>query len=143
MTRPAAILWFERLWLGSTLAWLVGAALSWNERRRMIAANPALAGYEWLVPAGFALVLAISLALWWFAAHRASRAARGGVAVIAALSTILIVTNVFVIARARALSLPANLLQLGSSALCIAAAVSVFRPEARAWFGEPVVEVLP
>lgn len=136
MRRPSAILWFERLWLGSTLAWLTGAGLSMGVRRRMIAARPELAGYEWLVPAGFALVLAISLLLWWFAAHRPRPAARIGVVVVAALSAATLVMSLGVMG-AHALSGVANLLQLLSSGLCLAAAATLFGTGARAWFGEP------
>ena len=140
MTRPGAIARFEGLWLASTLAWLAGAAMSWGERRRMIAGNPALAGYEWLVPAGFALVLAVSLALWWMAAHRRQLMARTAVAGIAVLSAIVIAMTVIGMLTGRALSLPTNLLQFVSSALCIAAAVSLFRPEASRWYGVPDAE---
>lgn len=143
MTRPAAVARFEVLWLASTLAWLGDAAMSWGERRRMIAGNPALGGYEWLVPAGFALVLLVSLALWWLAARRRRLMARTAVAGIAVLSVIVIVLTGIGMATGRALSLPTNLLQLVSSALCIAAAVSLFRPDADAWFGEPAPEVRP
>ena len=140
MTRPGAIARFEGLWLASTLAWLAGAAMSWGERRRMIAANPALAGYEWLVPAGFALVLAISLVLWWLAAHRRRLMARTAIAGIAVLSAIVIAMTAIGMLTGRALSLPTNLLQFVSSGLCIAAAVSLFRPEASRWYGVPVAE---
>ena len=143
MTRPSAIVRFERLWLASTLAWLAGAAVSWSERRRMIAVNPALAGYEWLVPAGFAGVLAISLILWWQAAHRRRLMARTAVAGIAVLSATVIAMTVIGMVTGRALSLPTNLLQLLSSGLCIAAAASLFRADAGAWFGVPATQAQP
>ena len=143
MTRPAAIVRFELLWLASTAAWLGGAALSWSERRRMIADNPALSGYEWLVPAGFALVLAVSLALWWLAAHRRRLMARTAVAGVAVLSAIVIAMTLIGMLTGRALSIPTNVLQLLSSGLCIAAAASLFRADARPWFGEPSLGVQP
>jgi hypothetical protein len=143
MTRPVAIVRFERLWLASTAAWLVGAALSWGERRRMISDNPALGGYEWLVPAGFALVLAVSLCLWWLAAHRRRLMARTAVAGVAVLSAIVIAMTLIGMVTGRALTMPTNLLQLLSSALSIAAAASLFRADARPWFGEPALEVRP
>lgn len=141
MTRPAAIARFERLWLASTLAWLAGAALSWGERRRMISDNAALAGYEWLVPAGFALVLAVSLVLWWYAGRRRRLMARTAVAGVAVLSAIVVVMTLIGMATGRALSWPTNILQLLSSGLGIAAAASLFRPGA--WFGEPTADPLP
>ena len=144
MTRPAAIRRFEALYLASTAAWLLGAALSWDERRRLIAGNSALAGYEWLVPAGFALVLAISLGLWWGAAHRASRAARGGVAAVAVLSALVLGMTLVGLVSGRTLALPATILQLLSSGLGIAATVLLFGEGARTWFGETSpVEVEP
>lgn len=137
MTRPPPVLRFERLWLGSTLAYAAGAVLSWDERRRMIAGAPALAGYEWLVPAGFALVLGLSLLLWGLAAHRRSLLARTGVVVMAALSALVIVLTLIGMASGRTLALPTNLLQLASSALGIAGAKALFDPGARGWFREP------
>ena len=135
MIRPPAIRRFEVLYLASTAAWLLGAALSWDDRRRLIAGKAALAGFEWLVPAGFALVLAVSLALWWGAAHRRSGFARAGVVVIAVMSAGLLVLTVIGLASGRALPLPATLLQLLSSGLGIAGAAMLFGEDARAWFG--------
>lgn len=140
MTRPPGIRRFERLYLASTLAWLAAAALSWDARQRMVAASPALAGFEWLVPAGFALVILISLALWWRAAHGRSIMARTGIAGVAALSAIVIVLTSIGMVTGRALSLPSNLLQLVSSALDILAAGALFRRDAREWFGEPAMD---
>lgn len=135
MTRPPAIIRFERLYLGSTALWLGGAALSWDARRRMIAASPALAGYEWLVPAGFALVLVVSLALWWLVRERRSRGARAGVALLAVISAGVIAMTVLAAVSGNVLSPVATLLQLLSSALDIAAAALLFGAGARDWFG--------
>lgn len=136
-TRPAAIRRFERLYLASTLAWVAGAALSWGERQRMIAANAALAGNQWLVPAGFALVLALTLVLWWQAARRGSIFARTGVAGMAVLSGLVIVLTLIGMASGRGSALPTNLFQLLSSGLGIVAGAALFRNDARAWFCDP------
>ena len=143
MTRQPAIRLFDRLYLASTAAWLIGAALSWSERQRLIAGRSVLAGYEWLVPAGFALVLLVSLALWWGAGYRRSQFARAGAAFVAVLSAGVLVLTVIGLVSGRALSLPATLLQLLSSGLGIAGTLMLFTDGARDWFGEPdTVETL-
>lgn len=140
MRRPDAIVRFERLWIASTAIWLGNAIWSWRERERVIADMSALDQRQYFVPVGLALVLAVSLVLWWLAAHRRRLMARTAVAGVAVLSAIVIVMTAIGMATGRSLSVPTNLLQLLSSALCIAAAASLFRPEAGAWFGEPGTE---
>ena len=143
MTRPPAIRLFDRLYLASTGAWLIGSALSWNERRRLIAGRPELYGYEWLVPAGFVLVLIVSLALWWGAGYRQSQVARAGTAFVAVLSAGVLVLTVIGIVNGRSLSLMSTVLQLLSSGLGIAGTLMLFTDGARDWFGEPdTVEIV-
>ena len=86
--RPPAILYFERLYLASLGLSVIGWAISWPVLSARMAVDPRTAGFGWLLPAGLALSVAISLALWFFVARRASRIARTIAVVLTALSVL-------------------------------------------------------
>lgn len=133
MTKPPAILAFERAYAASILVWSARAALSWTKDSRMIAADPALIGYEWLVPLGFAAVLLLSLWLLWQVGWRRNAAAAGLVIASAALSALVMVLTVAGLVTGRAPVLVTALLSLVASALNIWAATRLRLPDARAW----------
>ena len=103
----------------------------------------ALADQQWLLPgAVVASVLATEL-LWWFTARRPSLAARVIVMGFAILFGLGIAANLLAIVTGRAASMPGAIVSIVSSALYIAAVALLFRPDARAWFGDENVEGRP
>ncbi|WP_375287494.1 hypothetical protein [Sphingomonas sp.] len=139
--KPETVRRFEMLYPASVLAWLAASALSWDERQALTARSPALVGYEWLVPAGFAGVLALSVLIWALVRRR-SPAGRvmamvGGV--FSALALVIVAGRLVVGHSADPV---ATLLSLLASGLNVAATAGLFAPAARAWFDRSEAEVL-
>lgn len=135
MPRPPSIVRFERLYFASFGVGLIGWAVTWNTLSARLATDPRTAPYGWLLPAAVVLGAAISLALWYLAARRASLAAKWIVVVLTAIAMLRFVINVP--AMLRGLMTPGELtLSIAALALSVAAAARLFRVDARAWFGE-------
>ena len=133
--RPPSIVRFERLYLASFAASLIGWAFSWQQTADRLAIDPKTASYTWLLPAALLLSCAITLTLWYLVARRASLAAKWVVTILTGLAAVRFAINLLVVARGKvpvlALLLSAAILVLG-----VAAVVHLFRPDARLWFGE-------
>ncbi|WP_137787921.1 hypothetical protein [Sphingomonas sp. 3P27F8] len=136
MRRPPSILRYEQLYLASFVLGLAASAVNWKGRTAQLSASPALANLQWLAPASLAVGIVISLTLWYFTARSPSLAAKWVVVVFAALSVLGIAGNVFTLLKGGPLF--AVLLGIVVSALYIAAAALLFRPDARLWFGETI-----
>ncbi|WP_339348132.1 hypothetical protein [uncultured Sphingomonas sp.] len=133
--RPPAILYFERLYLASLGLSVIGWAISWPVLSARMAADPRTAGFGWLLPAGLALSVAISLALWFFVARRASRIARTIAVVLTALSVLRLLLNLPAMLNG-AMPPLAAILSIATVALGVMAVMALYRPDARSWFGE-------
>lgn len=133
--KPRTIRRFDLLFPASIAAWLAATALSWDERAAMVARNPALVGYEWLVPASSVLVFALSV-LIWVLVRRRSPVGRTMALVSAVLSGLALLIAVGGLTIGRSADLAASLMSMLASGLNIAAAVSLLAPASRAWFGE-------
>lgn len=133
--RPPSIVRFERLYLASFVVSLIGWAFSWQQTADRLAIDPKTASYTWLLPAALLLSCAITLTLWYFAARRASLAAKWVVTILTGLAAVRFAINLMVVAGGK-VPVTALLLSAAILALSVAAAVQLFRPDARLWFGE-------
>lgn len=134
--KPGTVRRFERLYPASVAVWLAASALSWGERQALVARSPALVGYEWMVPAGFAGVLALSVLIWVLVRRRAP-GGRVMAIVGGGFSTLALITVAARLVGGHSADVGATLLSLLASGLNVAAAASLLSPEARIWFGEP------
>ena len=135
MQRPSSIVRYEQLYLGSFILGLVASALSWQGRAAQLGANPALGNLQWIMPAALVVGIVISVTLWYFTARNPSIAAKWVVTVFAALSLLGIARNLYALASGT-VPLFATLLAVLVSLLYVAAAVMLFKPDAKIWFGE-------
>lgn len=136
MQRPPSIVRYERLYLASFVLGLVASAINWQGREAQLASNPALANLQWLAPVSLVIGIVIAVTLWYFTARRPSAAAKWVVVVFAALSVLGIVGNIFTLLKGGPVI--AVIVGLVVSALYIAAAVLLFKPDAKLWFGERI-----
>jgi hypothetical protein len=134
MEKPESIRRFDLLYLASIVTWLLASALSWNQRQAMIGRMPQLAGYEWLVPAGFAGVLAISILIWLLVRQR-SVIGRVLAAISGGLSLLAVLPALVGLVTGQSGHWLATALAILSSLTNVIAAASLFAPSAHAWFG--------
>lgn len=81
MKRPTSIIWFERLYLASTLLWLIQEALAWPNTRQIVADSPQAAqlGADTIVSlyvGSMAFIAILSVLLWYFAARQRANVAK-------------------------------------------------------------------
>ena len=134
MQRPQSIVTFERCYLGALVIGAVNAAISWSYYQSLVTVqqSQAMIG-TWYMPTITAIGFIIPLILWYFAARRASVVAKWIIVIFFALGCIALLLG---LATA---SYGVNLRSLLSIAALVLNAVSVwhlFRPDAKAWFGE-------
>lgn len=139
MTRPRSILLFERLFLASVLIWCVVQAMTWNYRVALLAANPMLATPATAMATVVLAIFAVSVAVWYFAARRSSRIAKWAAVALAICSVITFVFGLIAIGQPGMPGPVVKLLSIATSALCVVAAVPLFRPDAAIWFGEDTI----
>ena len=140
MKRPASILSFERLFLLALLLWAVRQALTFGTQVRQFEAQPAGQGRGWILALLLVVTALVNLDAWYLAARRANRAGKWLAAGAAAISGVLLLFEVFALLQPGGAALPFKLLALVASALTVAAAVPLFRYDAKAWFGEDLFE---
>lgn len=136
MIKPPAIVRFEQFYWASVLLGLINTALNWNATQVTLAANPILASAPWFLPAMQIAGLLIAVLIWFSVARRASVVGKWVQVVIAGLGAFGILSALVLIATGRS---PLNgqvVIGLIANILYIAAAVMLFKPEAKAWFGE-------
>jgi hypothetical protein len=143
MNRPPSILRFEQLYWASFALNLLAIALSWPVQKAALAANPQLAQLPWLLTAITLVRVVIVVLLWWLVARRASVVAKWIVVVFAAFAAFGALASLYaLVLRTGGLTVP--LVSLVASVLYVWAAVLLFRPDARLWFGElPASDELP
>lgn len=140
MTKPPSIARFEQFYWASVVVGWINTAVNWSTARAGFTANPMLVSYAWLLPLFQIIGLAITIALWFFIVRRPSVVAKWVQVVIAALSAFGVSSAVFFVMIGRA---PFGLqVVLGAIATLfyIAAAVMLFRPDAKLWLGEGLDE---
>lgn len=137
MQRPPSIVRYEQLYFAALAVGLLNTALGWGGSTASFAANPVLADMTWLLPLGVAIGLAVRLTLWYFTARVPSAVARWATVAMAALSGLALLFGIVALIAGATPSVAAAVAGLVSGALYIVATAYLFRPDARAWFGEP------
>ena len=147
MPRPPSIILFERLYLGSLVVFLLGTAAFWS-RTQAIAqekiaampqaqANSAIGSIMTGTMAGtVVLVAAVSVLFWWLVARQRSAVGKWLVVATEVLGALSALSAIFTLVRGTNPNPPGAIVQLVATLLAIAAAVLLFRPDTRPWFGE-------
>lgn len=131
--RPASIVWFERLYLGSLALGLVSSAFNWSSLTAAAEATPGASGFigsPAFMLSVMAFSLAISLVFWYLIARRGSKVAKWIVTIFTVLGVLGLpgtLSNPAFGPSIIAFSLINTLLQL-------AAVVCLFRPDTVDWF---------
>lgn len=123
--RPQSIIWFERLFLASIVVGLVNSVALYGEMAAAQPLSPAV------LTGTIALGIGINLALWYFAARRASNVARIILTILFALG---IASLVFTLALGTFPAGIAGLLGALNWLLQAAAIVFLYRRDANGWF---------
>ena len=138
MQRPASIVMFERCYLGAWVIGLISTAVNWNTMAETANANPAAASLgpsfaTNVMIATVAIGTVISLLLWYFTARRASVVTKWIVTVFFVISLLAFLRNLtiggVVVGATAAFAIVTLVLQGVAVAM-------LFRPDAKAWFGE-------
>lgn len=133
--RPASIVQFERLFLASLAVRILANLIGFGDTLAAIKANPATGAYgASAVVTVMVLIWAIAVALWYFAARKASAVAKW---ILAAWFVIAACTMALGLFRG---GFGLNLATLLSWATFLLLAWSVsylFKPDADAWFAKP------
>ena len=134
MTRPPSIVNFERCYLGALVVATVNSALNWQRMMAIPAVQQAQVTIgAWYVPVTTALGYVIPLVLWYFAARRASVVAKWMVAVLFGLGVLGLIAGLALGTMSPGLG---GVLSVVAFVLNAVAVWLLFRPDARAWFGE-------
>ncbi|WP_267395280.1 MULTISPECIES: hypothetical protein [unclassified Sphingomonas] len=136
MIRPSSIIRFEQLYWASFVIGLINTATSWTSRAQVLAANPVLANATWFLPAVTVVSIAVAVTLWYFIARTPSVVAKWVQVVFAGVGAISTLLAVVTVIGGRAPALLPVVLGIVANLLYIAAAVMLFRPDAKEWFGE-------
>lgn len=136
MIRPPSIVRFDYFYLGAWAIGLVNTTTAFSRYQAMPQMQQANAMIgSWYLPTTIAVGLLIPLLLWYFVARRASVVAKWIVVVFAALALFGILTSLLMASYAGGVSLLLGIIACG---LQVAAASLLFKPDAKAWFGEKI-----
>ncbi len=138
MIRPKSIALFERCYLGGWAIGLINTAMmwsSWQSDPRIIQAAEQIG--TWYLPTTTAIGLLIPLVLWYFIARRGSVVAKWIMVVLTALGVVGIAASLAMGTFPTGL---AGIFGLVGVALNVTAAAMLFRPDAKAWFGETATQ---
>lgn len=138
MIKPPSIARFEQFYWASIILGLINTGLNWKASQAALAANPMLANATWFLPTVQVVGLAIAVLLWFFIVRRPSVIAKWVQVVFAAFGAFGVLSALFLVASARAPIGAQVIVGLIANILYIAAAVMLFKADARAWFGEGV-----
>lgn len=140
MTKPPSIARFERFYWASVVIGLINTALNWKTSQAMLAANPMMANAGWFLPTMQIIGLVIAVTLWFFIVRRPSVVAKWVQVVIAALGVFGLLSTLAMVGLGRVAINLQIVLGLLSNILYIVAAIMLFKPDAKAWFGEGLDE---
>ncbi len=136
MVRPISIVRYERLYLAAFVLGLIVSAMSWPQRTALVAANPVLAQVSWILPAFQVIGIAVTLLLWYFTARAPSVAAKWVVVVLAVLSVVGVGLSLASVARGQTTIGLTSIVSFAADAVYVAAALHLFKADAKLWFGE-------
>lgn len=137
MNRPTSIIWFERLYLGSTLLWLIGAALSWQNTRAVLAQSESAGslGVEALVQLYIGVMVfatILTLVLWYFTARARAVVAKWLVVACFAVGALLgLRGHIATLSSDHPLE---GVIGIGAMLLTAAAVFLLFRRDSVEWF---------
>lgn len=135
--RPASIIQFERLYLGSLVVGLIATGLAWRGNIERLASSATTASVSgWFQQASTGLTIIITLALWYFIARRGSRVAKWIMVVLTGIGVLLAIGAVLTLVSGHSPNAIATLLSVGATILAVAAAAMLFRPDAQVFLGE-------
>lgn len=134
--RPKSIVQYEYAYLGSVLLGIVGTAMSWSTINAMEGMDQvhAVLGSSFL-PILYVFIYTISLALWYFTARVPNAVAKW---IVVGWFVLSVIGSAYAIATG---NVPADVpgwLGIVALVLNAVAVYLLFRPDARAWFGETV-----
>ncbi len=136
MTKPPSIARFEQFYWASVIIGLINTALNWGRAQAMLATNPLTTNAGWILPLTQVIGLGIAVLLWFFIVRRPSVVAKWVQVVFAAIGVFSLVMALFAILTGGAAVGTQVVLGLIANALYIAAAVMLFKPDAKLWLGE-------
>ena len=132
--RPKSIVRYEMFYLAAVLLGIAATAMSWgaNINTDEMKQIQGVFGTSFL-PIFFVFVYTLSLALWYFTARSPNIAAKWIVTIWFMLSLIGLVMS---LGQGQVPTDLSSVLSLAAIALNAVAVYLLFRPDARAWFGE-------
>lgn len=140
MLKPPSIARFEQFYWASVILGLINTAMNWSASQAALAANPMLAQATWFLPVMQAIGIAIAVLLWFFIVRRPSVVAKWVQVVFAAFGAFGVLSALFLVAAGRAPIGLQVVVGLIANILYIAAAVMLFKPDAKVWFGQGLDE---
>ncbi len=132
--RPKSIVYYEYAYLGSVLLGIVVTAMTWtaNNQTEEVEKIRAMLGASFL-PILYVFIYTLSLALWYFTARAPNTVAKW---IVVGWFGLSLVGFAMALGAGNVPSDPAGLLALAALLLNAVAVYLLFRPDARAWFGE-------
>ncbi|NYD90500.1 hypothetical protein [Sphingomonas melonis] len=140
MTKPPSIARFEQFYWASVIVGLINTGLNWRTSQTTLAANPTLANMTWLLPAMQVLGLAIAVLIWFFIVRRPSVVAKWVQVVFAGFGALALLSAIAFLAMGKSALNAQLILGFFANLLYIAAAVMLFKPDAKSWLGEGLDE---
>jgi len=138
MQRPSSIVNFERCYLGAVVVGLIASLLNWQHMESLVSVQRANAMIgSWYMPAAVIVGVLIPVVLWYFVARRASTVAKWIVVVLFVFSCFGLVTGLAGHTYPTGI---AGVLSIIAFVLDAIAVWMLFKPDAKAWFGEPPLE---
>ena len=144
---PESIKRFQSLWWCSLLLSVLATWLAWERVRNSLqsrfASDPRLRGNEWAPavaewtqPMTLLLSVGSTALVWFLVVRRASGAGRWLSVAFAALGGLQLLILLGGFAGGRTFHPFSHTAQAAAAVLAVLAAAALFRPDARAWFGE-------
>ena len=90
MHAPPPILWFSRLWIGSTIASIVVAVATWGDLIKDLPKDDVGEAANYGVAFAYAASVGVSFLLWWLIMRRRSATARTIATVLSVIGAILV-----------------------------------------------------
>lgn len=148
MTRPPSIRAFERFYLTSTALYVANAALFWGETREAMRSLPYVASSPLMAPligpimvGALVVTVLVSLLLWYLVARAGNAVGKWGVVATEAIGAAMGAMALLGLLQGASPYRANVALGLLVTALAVAAAVMLFRPDATAWFRDEAAEV--
>jgi hypothetical protein len=132
--RPKSIVYYEYAYLGSVLLGIAVTAMTWtaNNQTQEVEQIRGMLGASFL-PILYVFIYTLSLVLWYFTARVPNTAAKW---IVVGWFVLSLIGSGFAISAGTVPNDPSGFLAIGALVLNAIAVFLLFRPDARAWFGE-------